>query len=78
MNSKNKIKEVVDNDYYKQPIKGNDAQQETEKEIQGDEITKENDPNYGRNKGLYSEKLMKKQLRQHFITIPHSEQDHHF
>ena len=77
MNSKNKIKEVVDNDYYKQPIKGNDAQQETEKEIQGDEITKENDPNYGRNKGLYSEKLMKKQLRQHFITIPHSEQDHH-
>jgi hypothetical protein len=41
-----------------------------------DKENNENDKNYGRTTGLYSEKLMKKQLRQHFITIPHTEQDH--
>ena len=29
------------------------------------------DKNYGKTKGLYSEKMLKKTLRQHFITIPH-------
>ena len=63
-------KKVDDNDYYKSTAKGHDAQQGDDKE------NKENDKNYGRTTGLYSEKLMKKQLRQHFITIPHTEQDH--
>lgn len=35
----------------------------------------ENDKNYGRTIGLYNEKLLGKQLRNHFITIPQSEQD---
>jgi hypothetical protein len=81
-----KNKEVIDNDYYKSPIKENEAQQENDKakdnaqqgqsdiEIQGNKITKENDINYGRNTGLYSKTLLNKQLRQHFITIPHSTQ----
>lgn len=73
--------EVDNNDYYKstdiekdEPIKKEEEQNGIEMHV--DEISKQNDKNYGRNKGLYSEKLLKKQLRQHFITIPHTEQDH--
>ena len=40
------------------------------------EGTKEKDANFGRKKTLYSEKLMRKELRRHFITIPQSGQDH--
>ena len=68
-----KIKEVDNNDYYKSTDTEN---KENAKEIQGNEITKQNDKNYGRSKGLYSENLLKKGLRQHFITIPHSTQNH--
>ena len=68
-----KIKEVDNNDYYKSTDTEN---KENAKEIQGNEITKQNDINYGRSKGLYSENLLKKGLRQHFITIPHSTQNH--
>ena len=34
------------------------------------------DKNYGKSKGLYSEKMLKKTLRQHFITIPQAELCH--
>jgi hypothetical protein len=62
-----KNKEVDNNDYYKSTDK-------TEK--QENEKNPQNDKNYGRTTGLYSEKMLKKTLRQHFITIPQSEQDH--
>ena len=56
-----KNKEVDNNDYYKSTDK-------TEK--QENEKNPQNDKNYGRTTGLYSEKMLKKTLRQHFITIP--------
>jgi hypothetical protein len=62
-NITNTIKEVDKNVYYNLP-----TQEETESNEQ-------NDPNYGRTKGLYSEKLLKLQRRQHFITIPQSTQE---
>ena len=34
------------------------------------------DANFGRKNSLYSEKMLSKALRRHFITIPQSEQDH--
>jgi hypothetical protein len=67
MNMTHVEKKEVDNMIItNQPIK--------EIEKQTDKISKQNDPNYGRSKELYSMKLLNKQLRQHFITIPHSEQ----
>ena len=39
------------------------------------EGTKEKDANFGRTKTLYSEKMLRTELRRHFITIPQSEQD---
>ena len=56
------IEEVDKNDYYNLP---------TQEEKENNE---QNEPNYGRTKGLYSEKLLKLQRRQHFITIPQSTQ----
>lgn len=53
-------KEVDKNDYYKS----------TDKETNG------NDKNYGRSPELYSKQLLKQPRRQHFVTIPHSDQDH--
>jgi hypothetical protein len=60
-----KDKEVDNNDNYNLP---NKEEKHTAKQEQ-------NDPNYGRKKELYSEKLLKIQRRQHFITIPQSTQE---
>nr|QNG41042.1 replication-associated protein [Pygoscelis antarcticus] len=63
-------KEGVDNDYYKPPI--NEV-------IQHDEVSaveQVNKKDYGRSTELYNEKMLAKQWRQHFITIPQSSQIH--
>ena len=66
MNENKKIEKLGDNDYYKPNLKENDAH----------EVCQENDKqSYGRDTNLYSEKLLKRQLRQHFITIPQTTQD---
>ena len=65
-----KNKKVDNNGYYKSTDKENE---ENVKEIQG---TQENDKiKDGRNTELYNEKLLKKYRRQHFITIPQTEQN---
>lgn len=87
-NQKEENKEVIDNDYYKSPIKENDEPVKPEEEEntiakndqqkqEGESVieSKTNDKNYGRTGELYVKSLLNKQLRQHFITIPQSEQD---
>ena len=64
MTKNKKIKEVDEMIITNLPIKENKQEMH------------ENDKNYGRNNELYNEKLMKKYLRQHFITIPKTEQNH--
>lgn len=66
-------KEVDNNDYYKSTDIENEENEK--EEIQG---TQENDNKLkdGRNTELYNEKLLKKYRRQHFITIPQTEQNH--
>ena len=87
-NQKEENKEVILNDYYKSPIKENDEPVKPEEEEntiakndqqkqEGESVieSKTNDKNYGRTGELYVKSLLNKQLRQHFITIPQSEQD---
>lgn len=66
-----KIEEVINNGLLQITDTEKNEAAEHECSAQG-----QNAKNYGRNKGLYSEKMLKKTLRQHFITIPQSEQDH--
>ena len=71
--SENENKKELVNDYYKpiQQVKeANTICPETT-----NSVTKGKDGTYGRTKSLYSEQLLKKQLRQHFITIPQTKQD---
>jgi hypothetical protein len=76
MNEQSINKEVDKYDYYKSTDTETKQSTGNGKEKLQDRIKKQNDINYGRSKELYNEKLLKKQLRQHFITIPHTEQDH--
>ena len=75
MNEQSINKEVDKYDYYKSTDTETKQSTGNGKEKLQDRIKKQNDINYGRSKELYNEKLLKKQLRQHFITIPHTEQD---
>ena len=72
-NTENENKKELVNVYYKPIQRVNDATEGT----QQNEIikTKGKDRTYGRTKSLYSEQLLKRQLRQHFITIPQTKQD---
>ena len=70
-----KNKEVINNGLLQ--ITDKTEKQENAEKPQNDKKENEmNDKNYGRTTGLYSEKMLKKTLRQHFITIPQSEQNH--
>lgn len=79
MNENKKIEKLGDNDYYKPNFKENDANEvcsENAKENDATAGSNENEnKSYGRNEELYTDQLLKKQLRQHFITIPQSKQD---
>ena len=72
MNENKKIEKLGDNDYYKPNLKENDAHEVCQENAKDDA---QQGQSYGRNTNLYSEKLLKRQLRQHFITIPQTTQD---
>jgi hypothetical protein len=69
----NANKKDLVNDYYKPNPKVKEANTICPATITSN--TEGNAGTYGRTKSLYSEQLLKKQLRQHFITIPQTKQD---
>ncbi|AXQ66429.1 MAG: Rep catalytic domain protein [Geminiviridae sp.] len=81
-------KEGVHNDYYETPLT-KDGQEFPNLKLTTEDgqklaINKENgkpmyyppDPNYGKDYELYSKKLLTRQHKKHFITIPQSKQNH--
>lgn len=72
MNDNKKIEKLGDNGYYKPNLKENDADEGSNENAKDDA---QQGQSYGRDSNLYSEKLLKRQLRQHFITIPQTTQD---
>lgn len=73
MNDNKKIEKLGDNGYYKPNLKENDADEGSNENDKKDDA--QQGQSYGRDTNLYSEKLLKRQLRQHFITIPQTTQD---
>jgi hypothetical protein len=61
------------NDYYPPPkkVKCDESAEGTD-----NSGNTKNDKNYGRSKELYNKKLLSRQLKRHFVTIPQSGQDH--
>ena len=86
--SRDTIQETgVNNDYYEPPLNneviqhGSAVEQEKSETKQApkdlDNSKKsETNKDYGRRPELYNEKLLKRQYKKHFITIPQSEQNH--